>query len=87
MKLNCGPTKAEREAARKARREAKLADKKQWHNVFVLLPKRVGSHDCRWLETMERRWTVIETDKVSSYPYSISCFTYDVWGWEYRAID
>jgi|GEM_PF-2764918 len=45
MKWDCGPTWLEKYEA-----------SKQWHAVFAWLPRRVGSHDCRWLEWIERRW-------------------------------
>ena len=44
MKCNCGPTRKEK--------EAKL---EQWHDFFTIFPRRVGSHDCRMLETIQRR--------------------------------
>lgn len=44
MKLNCGPTWEERVAAMG-----------KWHPWFAWHPVRIGSHDCRWLETIERR--------------------------------
>ena len=40
MKIDCGPTYAER---------AKI--KQKWHRWFAWRPVRVASHDCRWLET------------------------------------
>jgi len=48
MKINCGPTAAER---RLKRRSAK----QEWHDFFVLWPRRVGKGDCRWLEVIQRR--------------------------------
>ena len=44
MKFNCGPTRQER-------RERK----ENWHRWFAWYPVRVGSHDCRWLEYVERQ--------------------------------
>lgn len=46
MKWNCGPTRAERWAA-----------KCEWHPWFAWFPVRVSSRDCRWLEVVERRMT------------------------------
>ena len=61
MKFDCGPTWAEKRDA-----------EKQWHKWFAWCPVRIGSHDCRWLEVLERR------DK-GQYRGSVR------W-WEYRAI-
>jgi hypothetical protein len=44
MKFECGPTAAER-----------IAAEQEWHPSFAWFPIRVGSHDCRWLERIERR--------------------------------
>jgi len=59
MKLNCGPTPWEKHKA-----------KEQWHSFFCLWPRRMEKdpHDCRWLETVERRG---------------SCYL-GYWDWEFR---
>jgi hypothetical protein len=44
VRFDCGETYCE-----KVEREAK------WHRWFAWRPVRIGSHDCRWLETVERR--------------------------------
>jgi len=44
MRFDCGPSYAEKCAARE-----------QWHDWFAWYPVRVGKHDCRWLETVERK--------------------------------
>jgi hypothetical protein len=44
MKFNCGETLFE-----------KVERTKEWHDWFAWRPVRVASHDCRWLETVERR--------------------------------
>lgn len=59
MKLNCGPTWEERVTAMG-----------KWHRWFAWHPVRIGSRDCRWLETIERRGD--------------SC--YDGWSFQYRAV-
>ena len=33
-----------------------IARLRQWHRIFALVPHRVGPHDCRWLEFIERRY-------------------------------
>ena len=40
MKFDCGKT---------------IDEMKDWHPWFAWHPVRVGPHDCRWLETIERR--------------------------------
>lgn len=60
MKFDCGPTWEET--------KARLSD---WHPVYAWFPVRVGSHDCRWLEVVERK---------GSY-YWVTAG----WDWEYRA--
>jgi len=61
VKFNCGLT---REDAYKRRRkyEAKLAE---WHDYFTWWPLKIKSHDCRWLETIERRRRFINGDFAS----------------------
>lgn len=44
MKINCGPTPAQ-----------KFKALQEWHPFFALWPRRVGPNDCRWLEAIERR--------------------------------
>jgi hypothetical protein len=60
MKWDCGPTWKE-----------KIAAWEQWHPHFAVWPVRVGSHDCRWLEWVERK-------------ADFSGYGGDVY-WEYRA--
>ena len=64
MKFNCGLTYKE-----------KVEAKEQWHKSFVWWPIRIGSRDCRWLETVERRGTLHE-----------GCVD-DYWTWEYRSVN
>lgn len=47
----------------------------QWHRRFLLRPRRVSDHDCRWLEYVERRG-IYRSGYVDSS-----------WEWEYRALD
>ena len=44
-----------------------------WHKWYAWFPVRVGPHDCRWLETVERRG-----ERWVSWGGS-------GWTWEYRA--
>ena len=60
MKFNCGLTDEEKWQKRyralmalKAKRAA--AGLYDWHDWYAWLPTRVGSGDCRWLETIQRR--------------------------------
>jgi hypothetical protein len=63
VKFDCGETWEEK--------KTRLA---KWHKVFVIFPRRVGIHDCRWLETIERKGELF---------VGIRRF---FWSWEYRAI-
>lgn len=44
MKFDCGETRLERQERRE-----------QWHKHFCWLPVKLGLHDCRWMEYVERR--------------------------------
>ena len=46
MKFDCGETWEEY--------KERLSE---WHSFFALIPRKVGEHDCRWLEVIERRMT------------------------------
>lgn len=46
MKWDCGPDLDER-----------YRRLEQWHRWFAWRPVRVASHDCRWLEWIERKGT------------------------------
>ena len=61
MKWDCGPTWKE-----------KISAKEQWHKWFAWHPVRIGSHDCRWLETIYRRGTFN------------SGWEENWWEWEYK---
>lgn len=51
MKFDCGPTPGER-------RFSKQAALRFWHPWFAWKPIRVGSNECYWLETIERKGTL-----------------------------
>lgn len=71
MKINCGPTPEEQTEINKT-----------WHRWFAWRPVRVASHDCRWLETIERKGTSYGGIQPSfGGPPSVM-----KWRWEYRAI-
>lgn len=55
MKFNCGPTKRERELAKKIAMQERAIILRAWHDHFALLPVRIG-HACYWLETVQRRF-------------------------------
>jgi hypothetical protein len=63
MRFDCGPTN-----------EEKIKAKEQWHRRFAWVPVCVGSHDCRWLEYVERRGEL----RFTGLEY--------YWAWEYRPI-
>lgn len=62
MRFDCGETYEEW--------EARLSD---WHPWFAWHPVRLGSHDCRWLETVMRKGTIY------------GCPGDYYWVWKYKA--
>lgn len=48
----------------------------RWHRWFALHPVKLGKEDCRWLETVERRWV----------PYRTFFLTPPYGCWEYRNV-
>lgn len=60
MKWDCGLT-----------REEEYERLCGWHPYFALIPRQVASHDCRWLEWIERKGQFLGI--------------YGGWEWEYRA--
>ena len=72
MKINCGPSLFERIEAAEER-------KKDWHDFFALLPRRIAPGDCRWLETIQRKGERIPGKfcKGGRVP--------GFWLWEYRS--
>lgn len=53
--------------------EEKKSRLEQWHPFFTVLPRKVGPHDCRFLEWVERKGTY--------YAYPLDSF----WLWKFRA--
>ncbi len=53
--------------------EAKKKRLTNWHSWYALFPTRVGNHDCRWMEWIERK------GKYSNYGGD--------WFWEYQSGD
>lgn len=51
MRFNCGPSLAQK-------RWDKKLKMKDWHKHFCWWPVRIANGDCRWLETIERRYDV-----------------------------
>ena len=47
MKFKCGPTA-----------EEKVRTMENWHDHFAWWPVKMGSTDCRWLETVQRRYDI-----------------------------
>lgn len=62
MKIDCGPTWPEKKAALE-----------QWHDWFAWYPVRVAPHDCRWLERVDRKGTLMCEGWGDSW-----------WVWQYR---
>ena len=55
MKFNCGKTPEEKKEDLRADLQIQADHLKVWHDWFAWFPVRMGSRDCRWLETVERR--------------------------------
>lgn len=59
MKLRFGPTLKQRREDRAFRKRNATRESflkyKEWHDFFTLVPRRVGSDEHRWLETIQRR--------------------------------
>jgi len=53
-------------------RYKKYLASQEWHRWFAWYPVRLGYHDCRWFEWVERRW------------FKNDCWDHDYWAWEYR---
>jgi hypothetical protein len=70
MKFRCGMPRTEK---RRIKRRIEKDYLSNWHCKFAWLPIRVGVHDCRWLENIERKGTW--------YNSMLGGF----WMWEYRA--
>ena len=56
MKINCGPGKDLARALRRQKARELLPKLKEWHDFFALLPRRIDDYDCRWMETIQRRF-------------------------------
>lgn len=59
MKFDCGPTRTEKRKLKEEKIKKKYAHLSKWHKRFAWFPVKVGSHDCRWLETIEKRIDII----------------------------
>lgn len=56
MKFNCGPDKKTEYEINCVKAKERAAYLREWHDFFALIPRRVGNYDCRWLETIQRRY-------------------------------
>ena len=83
MKFNCGPTPEERADERRRQQAEERIKLEQWHDYFTWWPIRIGSGDCRWLETIERKGeyhTPLDNFDSDYWHY----FT-PFWTWEFRS--
>ena len=55
MKFNCGVTPNEKCALAEKKIEDTVKFLQEWHDFFAWMPVRIGSGDCLWLETVERK--------------------------------
>lgn len=63
MRFDCGETWQE-----------EVARLSQWRDFFTLVPRRIKAHDCRWLETIQRKGSIHGNVGDGFW-----------WEWEYRA--
>ena len=56
MKFNCGLSREAKIRKEKELFESRAACLVEWHNWFAWIPTRVDENDCRWLETIERKY-------------------------------
>ena len=56
MKWDCGPDWYERWKAKAPERQRRAREAAKWQPWFAWFPVRVDKRDCRWLETIERRY-------------------------------
>ena len=56
MKFNCGLSWAEKRQIKVEELSAEVERLKEWHDYFCWWPTRIGRNDCRWLETVERKY-------------------------------
>lgn len=65
------------------RKEARHDKLMNWHKHFAFLPCKVGPHDCRWLEFVDRKGEtyVGRTALVGGGGY----MDVEKWRWEYKA--
>lgn len=98
MKFNCGPTPEEQREAHRVKFVAHVRRLEEWHDFFVIWPRRIGSHDCRFLETIQRRGalrafggfyyngpTTRDADGKYLGLYAQTDDRFGIWKWEYRA--
>ena len=57
MKFKCGPSEEELDK-KIALFRAKVEIMENWHDHFAWWPIKMGPGDCRWLETVERRYSI-----------------------------
>ena len=77
MKINCGLSNEEKDRLEESQAKEWYDRISVWHNWFAWYPVRVGSKDCRWLETVQRIGIIIRI-----YDYNCS---FD--GWKYKALE
>lgn len=55
MRFNCGLSADERQTRDWVELQELIKIRSNWHSWFAWYPVKPKSHDCRWLETVERR--------------------------------
>lgn len=64
MKFNCGLSKKERKERGNEAYAKELLRITDWHDVFAWKPINIGLGNCRWLETVERRYVYDDPNSV-----------------------
>lgn len=84
MKFDCGLTAADRLTEQWKSTQEVRKHNAQWHRVFAWFPIKIASHDCRWLEYVERRdKSLIRSDFTKDF--FLKQF-YREFDWEYRSL-
>ncbi len=81
MRVHCGPSITERQKAQLIQAKLEANRLQRWTPWFAWYPVRIGEDDCRFMETIERRYKLAEAYQLHSG--SVSICKYSV---EYRAV-
>lgn len=83
MRFDCGPTEHERFLLERKTAQDKASRLSEWHDYFVWWPMQIKSHECVWLETIERR-AKYRTKQYYPITHWHTWERPDFWEWEFR---